>query len=120
MEAEVDNVQTEMLFKVLTKWCALSVNQAASRTNARGTAGQLSVGVVLVQHTGVGCKVCSYFGYSQCLRREYKHRGETKNLSSSLNPKALVIFPLSDYVFSVFRKSLNMMYYYNFEAKAPF
>lgn len=35
MEAEVDNVQIEMLFKILTKWCALSVNQAGQMPEAR-------------------------------------------------------------------------------------
>lgn len=74
----------------------------SNRANARGTAGQVSVGMVLVPHAGVGCEFCSYLGYSQCLQGDYKYRVETKNLSSSLNPKAFDFSPLSDYTLFFF------------------
>lgn len=50
-KAEAVNVQMEMLFKILTKWCGLSMTQSEQMpTLPRGMAGQLPVGIALVQH----------------------------------------------------------------------
>lgn len=50
-KAEVDNVQIEMLLKILNKWWGLSVNSSEQMpTLPRGVAGQLAVGAVLAQH----------------------------------------------------------------------
>lgn len=44
-------MQMEMLFKILTKWCGLCMNQSEQMPALpRGMAGQLPVGIVLVQH----------------------------------------------------------------------
>lgn len=50
-KAEAVSVQIEMLFKISTKWCGLSMNQPEQMPALpRGMAGQLPVGMVLVQH----------------------------------------------------------------------
>lgn len=51
MKAEVDNMQIETLFKIVNKWCGLSMNQSEQMPALpRGMAGQLAVGIVRVQH----------------------------------------------------------------------
>lgn len=50
-EAEVDNIQMEMLLKMLIKWCGLSMNQSVQMPALPSCmAGQLPVGAVLAQH----------------------------------------------------------------------
>lgn len=87
-EAEVDNVQIEMLFKILNKWCAPWVWINQGKWQKPGRPALCGHGAAPA-HTGVGWGFCSFLGYSQRLQIGYKLRVEAKNSSSSLNPKAL-------------------------------